>query len=240
MLCSTAPSLPWVAWASLPHLPRYYAPLRLPPPRLEVLHLSLVPRYLACFHRSWSPLRARSREEAPGHARALGHPVPQSGYKTRSQAALPRSQVPPVKTCPALSPRWCPAHSPCRAQDCCLPATGNRRLPTTLPFSGLHHAACLLATPGFVRPLAGRHAGSLLTCGLDFSQVGLKPYLTRTHWETTTHFMGLRPIPRFWAYLGANSGWCWHLTRSVRPSARSVLPRCTPWGRPAPDHLLTW
>src|SRR5215467_1042780 len=24
-------SLPWVAWASLPHLPRYYAPLRLPP-----------------------------------------------------------------------------------------------------------------------------------------------------------------------------------------------------------------
>ena len=26
-----SPSLPWVAWASLPHLPRYYAPLRLPP-----------------------------------------------------------------------------------------------------------------------------------------------------------------------------------------------------------------
>ena len=31
MLCSTAPSLPWVPWASVPHLPRYYAPLRLPP-----------------------------------------------------------------------------------------------------------------------------------------------------------------------------------------------------------------
>src|SRR5207245_6101259 len=31
MLCPTAPSLPWVAWASLPHLRRYYAPLRLPP-----------------------------------------------------------------------------------------------------------------------------------------------------------------------------------------------------------------
>jgi hypothetical protein len=30
MRCSTAPSLPWVAWASLPHLPRYSAPLRLP------------------------------------------------------------------------------------------------------------------------------------------------------------------------------------------------------------------
>jgi hypothetical protein len=176
MLCPTAPSLPWVAWASLPHLPRYYAPLRLPPPRLGVLHLSLVPRYLACFHRSWSPLRARSREEAPGHARAFGHPVPHSGYKTRRQAALPSSQVPPLKTCLALRPRWCPAHSPKRTQDCCLPATGNRRLPTTLPFSGLHHAACLLATPGFVRPLAGRHAGSLLTCWLDFSQVELEPY----------------------------------------------------------------
>jgi hypothetical protein len=176
LLCSTAPSLPWVAWASLPHLPRSYAPLRLPPPRLGVLHLSLVPRYLACFHRSWSPLRARSREEAPGHARAFGHPVPHSGSTTRRQAALPSSPVPPLKTCPALRPRWCPAHSPQRTQDCCLPATGHRRLPTTLPFSGLHHAACLLATPGFVRPLTGRHAGSLLTCWLGVDQVGLEPY----------------------------------------------------------------
>ena len=112
----------------------------------------------------------------PAHARAFGHPVPHSGSVTRSQMALPRSRVPPLKTCPALRPRWCPAHAPKRTQDCCLPATGNRRLPTTLPFSGLHHAACLLATPGFVRPLAGRHAGSLLTCWLDFSQVGLEPY----------------------------------------------------------------
>src|SRR5712692_9801209 len=31
MLCPTAPSLPWVAWVSLPHLRRYYAPLQLPP-----------------------------------------------------------------------------------------------------------------------------------------------------------------------------------------------------------------
>jgi hypothetical protein len=44
---------------------------------------------------------------------------------------------------------------------------------TTIPISGLNDAACLLATPGFVRPLAGRHAGSLLTGWLDFSQVGL-------------------------------------------------------------------
>jgi len=87
--------------------------------------------------------------------------------------ALPRSRVPPVKTCPALRPRWCPAYSPYRTQDCGLPALANRRLTTTLPIAGLNHAAYLLATPGFVRPLTGRHAGSLLTGWLDVSQVGL-------------------------------------------------------------------
>jgi hypothetical protein len=49
-------------------------------------------------------------------------------------------------------------------------------LSTTIHISGLNHAACLLTTPGSVRLLAGRHAGSLLTCWLDFSQVGLEPY----------------------------------------------------------------
>ena len=47
---------------------------------------------------------------------------------------------------------------------------------TTIPISGLNHAACVLATPGFVRPLTGRHAGSLLTGWLGVSQVGLEPY----------------------------------------------------------------
>ena len=37
------------------------------------------------------------------------------------------------------------------------------------------HAAYLLATPGSVRPLTGRHAGSLLTGWLGVSQVGLEP-----------------------------------------------------------------
>jgi hypothetical protein len=113
--------------------------------------------------------------KAPDHARAFGHPGPHSGSLTRRHVALPRSRVPLVKTCPALRPRWCPAHSPKRTQDCCLPATANRRLTTTLSLSGLHHAAYLLATPGSVRPLTGRHAGSLLTCWLGFSQVGLAP-----------------------------------------------------------------
>jgi len=46
---------------------------------------------------------------------------------------------------------------------------------TTIHLSGLNHAACVLATPGFVRPLTGRHAGSLLTGWLGVSQVGLEP-----------------------------------------------------------------
>jgi hypothetical protein len=100
--------------------------------------------------------------------------------------ALPSSQATPMNACPALRPRWCPGCLPCRPQDCCLPATGNRRLSpqyllrtillsTTLLFSGLNHAAYLLATPGSIHPLAGMHAGSLLTCWLGFDQVGLEP-----------------------------------------------------------------
>ena len=46
---------------------------------------------------------------------------------------------------------------------------------TTLHISGLNDAACLLATPGFVRPLTGRHAGSLLTGWRGVSQGGLEP-----------------------------------------------------------------
>jgi hypothetical protein len=90
--------------------------------------------------------------------------------------ALPRSRVPLVETGPALRPRGCPAYSPSRTQDCCLPGRANRRLPTTLPIAGLNHAACLLAPPGSVRPLTGRHAGALLTGWLSLSQVGLAPY----------------------------------------------------------------
>jgi len=115
----------------------------------------------------------RKRQVTPG---PLVTRSPSPGMWSRRQVALPRSRVPPVKTCPARRPRWCPEPLPWRVQDSCLPVRANRRLPTTIPISGLHHAACLLATPGSVRPLTGRHAGLLLTCWLDLSQVGLEPY----------------------------------------------------------------
>jgi hypothetical protein len=46
---------------------------------------------------------------------------------------------------------------------------------TTIPISGLHHAACILTTPGSIPPITETHAGSLLTCWLGVGQVGLEP-----------------------------------------------------------------
>jgi hypothetical protein len=135
MLCPTAPSLPWVAWASLPHLPRYYAPLRLPPPHLRGLRL-LLAAPIPCLLRFVRPIRDRLMPwwKQPRHARAFGHPVPHSGYTTRREVALPSSRVTPMATCPALRPRWCPEPLPYRVQDCCLPALANRRLSS--PYHG--------------------------------------------------------------------------------------------------------
>jgi hypothetical protein len=122
----------------------------------------------------------------PRPAKAWGHPVPRAGIDARRPRALPRSHAPPLHACPALRPRWCPGGVPCRPQDCGLPAPGHRRLSppyllrprllsTTFLVSGLHHAASLLAPPGSIHPLAGRHAGALLTCWRGFAQVGLAP-----------------------------------------------------------------
>ena len=119
-----------------PHFPTFIGTIRRYDCPLSLSEASLVARLPDTLPAS----RVRSvphglvpRGKPPGHARAFGHPVPHSGYGTRRQVALPSSRVPPVKTCPALRPRWCPAHSPSRPQDCCLPALAHRRLPTTLP-----------------------------------------------------------------------------------------------------------
>ena len=158
------------------------------PARLGSLRSSLASRYLACFRGVRGvPQGLAAWWKPPGHARACGRPVPLSGNVARRQVVLPPSHVTPLHACPALSPRWCPRHAPYCAEDCCLPATGNRRrsppsdlarirLSTPLRLSGLDHTACLLATPGSIPPLAETHAGSLLTCWLGVRQVGLEPY----------------------------------------------------------------
>jgi len=171
-----------------PHFPTFAGTMRrydCHPAHLGVLHLSLVPRYLACFRRSWCPLRARGQEEAPGHARAFDRPVPLSGsvvketggsptFPSSPSGPMPRSQTPVVSCALAIArPGLLPSGA-------CTPSAfpSNLRdilLSTTLHLSGLNHAACVLATPGFVRPLTGRHAGSLLTGWLGVSQGGLEP-----------------------------------------------------------------
>ena len=107
-------SLPWVPWALVPHLHRYYALLRLPPYPSRVASLSLASRYLACFRSSWCPSRAHARVEAPDHAGAFGRPVPQSGnmvkeiggspkFPSSPCACMPRSQTPVVSSALALT-----------------------------------------------------------------------------------------------------------------------------------------
>lgn len=92
-----------------------------------------------------------------------------SGKSARRHRALPSSRVDPMNACPALRPRWCPARLPLRTQDCCLPPVGQRRLSlpglwrvismsTTIHFSGLNNAACILAPSGFKHPITGMHA----------------------------------------------------------------------------------
>ena len=76
MLCPTAPSLPWVPWALVPPLHRDAAPLRLPSVPLGGFACRSPSRYLACFHGSWCPMRARDLVEAPSPRQGLWSPGP--------------------------------------------------------------------------------------------------------------------------------------------------------------------
>ena len=110
-LCPASPSLGWVPWASVPHLHRYYAPLRLPTAHLEVLRSSLVPRYPGLHRLVRVPLPARRwarRKTLPTPGPLFSRWPITSGISGGRQSALPSSRVAPVSACPALRPRWCP------------------------------------------------------------------------------------------------------------------------------------
>src|SRR5262249_44330977 len=157
---------------------------------LPVSGASLVPRLpdtLPASMRFGSPLRARVLVEAPRIT--PGPLVPRSPTPGMQQGDRWLAQVPEL-------PLW--THAPLSDPGGVLrtrhtaPRTAAFRsvetvgfplrtpgrdilLSTTLHFSGLSHAACVLATPGSIRPLAGRHAGSLLTGWRGVDQVGLEP-----------------------------------------------------------------
>ncbi len=193
--CPASPSLQWVPWASVPHLPGLQALARspsvlcsattatTPSRRPSVVPRSPIPWCDPLLHSQPGP-----RTTPPRWARRFSTPAPRSGTFPRSVVALPSSRVTPLNACPALRPRWCPQHSPYRVQDCCLPRACNASafpsrwharailLTTTIHISGLNDAACILATPGSIPPITGAHAGSLLTGWLGVSQVGLEPH----------------------------------------------------------------
>jgi hypothetical protein len=138
--------------------------------------LSLVPRYLACFSGSWYPQRAQCLAEAPRHRQGLwspGPPVRDMGQGDRWLSQVP--EFPLWTHAPLSDPGGVLRTRPRAPRTAAFQPLDTVGFPTTLHFSGVHHAACVLATPGFVRPFTGRHAGSLLTCWLDVSQVGLAP-----------------------------------------------------------------
>ena len=167
--------------------------------------MSLVPRYLACFRRSWCPLRARGQEEAPGHARAFGHPVPHSGHVVKETDGsptfpsspcgdLPRSQT-PVVSCvlaiphPGLLPSS--ACTPSAHHDSTHFGAQSRGLPSrytrlrTAPYG----EARGFATDRLARLSSGR------TCTLRCAPTGKQQPIS---WV-------FHPLPRFRAYLGAST-----------------------------------
>ena len=98
------------------HFPTFLGTIRrydCHPAPLGSLHLSLASRYLACFQTFVMSLPGSCPGGSPRNTPGpLVTRSPNPGMSARRQMALPSSRVPPVKTCPALRPRWCPAHSP--------------------------------------------------------------------------------------------------------------------------------
>ena len=123
-----------------------------------------LPDTLPASVRSWCPLRARGLVEAPRPRQGLwspGPPIRECGKETDGSptfpsypsGGMPRSQTPVVSCALAI------AHLGLLPSGACKPSafpsvpSEGILLSTTILISGLHHAACLLATPGSVRPL---------------------------------------------------------------------------------------
>ena len=123
----------------------------------------------------------------------LGHPVRLFRVSDKETTGSPKpalslskgSQVTPLSSCPALRPRWCPEHSPL-AHPGLLPST--RLTVSAFPLiwrlsyrPRLYKFRGSITRPVLSLPLASDACyqvypqGSLLTCWLDFSQVGFAP-----------------------------------------------------------------
>lgn len=169
--------------------PRYYAQLRLPTSRLEVLRCSLVPRYLlpvSSASCSRIGLIRRRDTSALDAGRVFFAGSPTAGHSARMTLDLSSSWATPVSACPGLRPRWCLA---------CFAITHARLLPSVtaqcvgfphqLPGYPLGPPRCYLSGLN-TQPADSLHpasdtasrrspSGSLLACWLGFGLAGLAP-----------------------------------------------------------------
>jgi hypothetical protein len=78
---------------------------------------------------------------------------------------------------------------------------------TTIPFSGLNHAACALASPLLRTPrLRDRTSGRLPACWLGFDRTGLSCQSRITRWAATANFSVLPPhLPSLRIHLGTST-----------------------------------
>ena len=171
------------------------------------------PDTLPASVRSWCPSGARGLVEAPRLRQGLWSPGPPiRAYNKETEWLSHVPELPLMNACPALRPRWGPLRSPKRVWDCCLPVPGNRRLSHHwYTFSGLNHAACILAPSSSVLPLLGVHVEVAPDLLARLLSGGTCTEECSPHWVTTTNFIGLLLLPRFRAYLGATRpwfGWC--------------------------------
>ena len=136
--------------------------------------------------RAWCPWWAHDPVEAPTTPGPLVARSPHPGVWSRREMALPRSRVTPLKTCPALRPRWCPAHSPVShtgllPSGACTPSAC-AALPLRLSFcprldtfrGSITRPASSLTPASYSHGWAGTWR-SLLTCWRGVRQVGLEP-----------------------------------------------------------------
>src|SRR5712691_8100183 len=145
-----------------------------------------LPDTLPASVRSWCPLRAHDRVEAPDHARAVCRPVPSSGRVVKERdgsptfpsdpfVCMPRSQT-PVVSCALAIP-----HPGLLPSGACKPsafAAIPLRLsccPRLYIFRGsITRPASSLPPASYAHCWAGTWS-SLLTCWLGVRQVGLEP-----------------------------------------------------------------
>ncbi len=201
---------------------RYYAPLSLPTSHLGSLRLSLTSRYFAGFPPFVSRLRFISRRGnaslMPGllfrrypfssgylRQRLIGSPK----FPSYPFECMPRPQT-PVESCPLTIARSGLLPSARCTASAFTPLTAGKLsiLSTTIHISGLTSRPTPLLHPVPNTPLLESLAGSLLTCWLGFSQVGLGRSSVRTDWVTSTNFLSLlSSLPSLRAYLGTSIAW---------------------------------